>query len=1091
MSLIGIHESSQGSLIISIRAKEYIKNNEESSIDIGLGPDDIVTLQKKLEKKNDKGNKIKGQDQNKNGRSLSNEKPTKPYFDFNIIKKIPTCNKKEEKEEEDDQNINERLLLLNNNNKLYSHSPGGFNLNSQAAFPAYFSELLRRSTRTQKKTFWHALFRPRTNSCNNHLFRSSNGLTNTYNTSYDDSFVSKGCYYSYNIFTHKDVIVTVDNPGGCKTMMVNEKGEFENNLTNDDWRQVCLSSKLRFYRCSQPLLASFMFSKPAMTVCYYVYEVPYMNSDDFEYCMENYAHDPFSSNDDFEMSIAMSLIVNCDLKYALKFIEKYDSKFPRVLLHIIKHVAPSSRFCKMLIPVLSNHMMTFSDDIEVAVIFFDIALINMRIDICMSLLVPLLKGSIWANPQCGVSLAKFSIKNNQFEEALEFLNIACVVNAKKQKKFGFSNLSEVNEFIQRLPRSRSLSSSNKQLQNIPSFFRSTSMTLSVRKNVNTEKSHLHTVNNNHINSSNEYEYEIDNDNYNDDGSNLGLVFENNNDYYYKSLSSSQSSRFSSPHNSRKNSTLEDKNSNNLFEDDYESFSSSKPSSRLNSPRSQRKNSYTEGKNKSNMIVNDENEIFPTSKLNSAHLSRKNSYVEDNFGRFCYNNDFDNESFSSSRPSSRLSSGHSSRKNSSIEDTNINNQKPNFINSNNNGFSSFYFGCAQEMTSPRNSLEYGPSLSSCILLDNILTSIKSQILFTLSEFIDKLGEAEFDEKRNEFINERPIADEEEMLFDDESEIFTSYFCSPENDFIEEEEEFISTQDNEKFNETYNNSDAADTDNYDYANSNINDENNFNYVENTKYTPIIDKEVRFDNNNNNDSDDTTNKTDKDKDDDIPNIQLSQLRDKEGDANTNSICIPKFRHSAIVKENSNNTSNVKIQTNKANSHICFKINNGNNSNQNSRSIKTKIDLLSPNALFDPGIEAPFETISSLPIEIIHSMPASNFFLDCLSEIKKSYAESMLILAQQKDVTTSTQTSILFTALATNDTRLMEAMLNSFTEENRATGTDKLILLRGFTMNVTPNLEAILTVPLEPLTVIEKNALAFMEPFAIGIHRLNNTEL
>ena len=342
MSLIGIHESHQGSEIISIRVKQYIVNNSELPIDIGLGPDDIVTLQKKLEKKSDKGNKNKIQEHDKHRRSSTNEKQSKLFFDISANKRQPFEIKNNE---DNEQTINEKLLLFNDN-KLYSHSPGGFNLNSQASFPAYFSELLRRSTPTQKKPFWHSLFRPRTNSSNSNSLNKS--LTNNaFSTSYDDSFVSKGCYYSYNAFTHKDVIVTVDNPGGCQTMMINNKGEFEDNLTNDDWKQVCLSSKLRFYRCSQPLLSSFMFSKPIITVCYYVYEIPYLNSDEFEYCMENYTHDPFSSNDDFEISIAMALIVNCELKYVLKFIEKYDAKFPRLLLHVIKHIAPSSRFCKI------------------------------------------------------------------------------------------------------------------------------------------------------------------------------------------------------------------------------------------------------------------------------------------------------------------------------------------------------------------------------------------------------------------------------------------------------------------------------------------------------------------------------------------------------------------------------------------------------------------------------------------------------------------------------------------------------------------------------------------------------------------------
>ena len=113
--------------------------------------------------------------------------------------------------------------------------------------------------------------------------------------------------------------------------------------------------------------------------------------------------------------------------------------------------------------------------------------------------------------------------------------------------------------------------SNQQLKS-RTFYRSTSMTLSIKnkKKVND-------------NSSNDYEYDIDNENYYD----LGEV-------HRISLSSSPSSRFNSPQNSRKNSYMEEKNANCNNEDD-ESFSSSRPSSKVCSSHIHRKNSYNDEK----------------------------------------------------------------------------------------------------------------------------------------------------------------------------------------------------------------------------------------------------------------------------------------------------------------------------------------------------------------------------------------------------------------------------------------------------------------------------------------------------------------
>ena len=284
----------------------------------------------------------------------------------------------------------------------YSKSVGGFPINSQASFAAYFSHL----TNTKKKNKW---------------------LKN--------EFITQGRYYSWNSFSMKDVVITVDNPGGCTSKMEGDDN-IETELTSDDWYQVSLSSKLRFYRCSQPLLSCIMFSKSIQTENFYVHEIQYLDENEL-----NYAADHHSPSEDFETALAFALIINCSPSFILSFLDNYGKKFPRILYQILRHISPRFKFSKMLLPSICKYLDFAHEDLHAAIMFVHI-LINHKffsennnfkekneyLSKTVNYLMPLIHNSLWASPNSAALLAYYCIENQLYVEALNFLNLSFFVN---------------------------------------------------------------------------------------------------------------------------------------------------------------------------------------------------------------------------------------------------------------------------------------------------------------------------------------------------------------------------------------------------------------------------------------------------------------------------------------------------------------------------------------------------------------------------------------------------------------------------------------------------------------------------------------
>lgn len=912
MCLIGIHESIQGSEIISIRINEIIIGRSHNTNSFGLGPDDIVVLQKcdskvSLSKQNPVIN-IMEKKKRKIASILSQNKPKilslssqSTFINF-LSSKIDLFN-----EEEDNEKTSNIVQQPISPYKLHVHSPGGLLLSSQASFAAYFSQLLQAVSKKETK---------RSFIVNKLLKLSKNGFVNTDANSH---FISEGYFYSWNIFSEKDLIVTVDNPGGCTAIMINRNGEFEDELTISDWNEVSLSIKLRFFRCSQPILAFLMHSRPILAVCYYIYDVPIMSPEDFDFCMNRFAF----QNDSFDFSIAMALIVNCDMKFVLEFFSKHDRQHPRILFHLINNISPSSKLCSLLFPILESHMLYFNDDIELATIFLEIAIANNHIDICKSLLLPLLKSSLWSSSNVAIVTARFFIKNDMINEALECINIASIIDKRLSSQMQAKKM-EINKYpTNPIPKYENLDDvvSTKCEQNslhsqsstrTPIFTFFDSNKGNVEKNAMELKSIL--------------DLNLQADSNVDE--NLPLI---------KKRSFSDATPVTRIQKSRSNSLIIDS-------------ANHKPLLKRENPLFKK----NESENNLQLLENSPKHS-PLANLLTLHRDKKEEESNDVNWHDHNLNENSSDSF--------------------LEEEEIEEETPKI------DLNEAYEFLSNRMTSPDDCDKYGPSQSSKLLLTKHFSSIKTKIALALTEIISRIGTRNFDQFTDHFLNRREI-------FHGQIQV-------------------------DKYKDKQNPLDAL-----------INSTN-------------ADNEIELD------------------------------------------------HDQIHPTTSSNT----IFKNQANIELKKeKVKIGNNHQQPTEPLQ--IDLSSTN-LFDPGIETTFDDFMSLSEELFDSIPASHFFVESIKQIRSDYEENMMFLSLQKDITTSTQHAILFRSLVMRDTTLMEAILNSFNEKNKATGTDKLILLKGFTLNVTSHLETILTLPLEPLTVLEKNALAFMEPFAIGVHRLNNADI
>ena len=282
----------------------------------------------------------------------------------------------------------------------FFHHLLGFEISSEASFPAYFSEYIYK-TQNSKKSFF------------------SNKLK-----------VYQGMLYLWDSFSLKEVILKVTEHGVHDDIDCKQNVE----IKEEDWRNIKLSSILRFYRGGQPLLFFLISTQFVENDHYYIYGKPAFTKEEIDYCA--LFHIP---TEDFQLSLGFALIMNFSIDFIQDFLLKYDYKLPNVLRWILRNISTKTKFSEKLFNVIKNHITHFPDDIEVAYYYFEILLnLSNQNEECqkeMEKILPIFNNSLFISPFSSLSLSQYYLKQSKFNETLLFLNLVTLITKEINYSF--------------------------------------------------------------------------------------------------------------------------------------------------------------------------------------------------------------------------------------------------------------------------------------------------------------------------------------------------------------------------------------------------------------------------------------------------------------------------------------------------------------------------------------------------------------------------------------------------------------------------------------------------------------------------------
>lgn len=262
------------------------------------------------------------------------------------------------------------------------HSIVGMDLSSEKPFVDYFSKLVQ----SQSSSMLAKLLKNR---------------------------LCKGIICSWNSFLHVDTKISVDCRGEITAFLEDQL------LTQDNWKQLSISTRLRYYRASQPLLYGIIASRFIDSPALHVYsQIPTLSAGDLEYAMVN--HFP---SDDFQSAISFALLLNFGARFIITFLEKYDFTHPRILTHLLSVVPSNSYFISHLVPLIEKHLQRYPDDLDLTIIYFEILIRTGKFELCDSY-ISILKCTMWDNPSSSIALAKYYIEQGDYIDAFYYLNIA-------------------------------------------------------------------------------------------------------------------------------------------------------------------------------------------------------------------------------------------------------------------------------------------------------------------------------------------------------------------------------------------------------------------------------------------------------------------------------------------------------------------------------------------------------------------------------------------------------------------------------------------------------------------------------------------
>lgn len=231
--------------------------------------------------------------------------------------------------------------------------------------------------------------------------------------------IVKGYLYSWNSFTHRDILITSSPTGATEAHAISSSNE-EIEISKEDWYQLQLSNSLRFYFGSQPLLYSFFGTIPHKSQALKIFPVDNLTFNDFNYIIAH--HHP---SEELYMGISSGMLFSLCFDEIFAFLSKYGPSHPRIFTSFCRYIFPKSKLAPPLFELVESHIFAYPDDLETALYLAKYYIETEQYERCISNLCPLssiLKSSIPFHPQAAIICARYCISASLFSDAFCYLN---------------------------------------------------------------------------------------------------------------------------------------------------------------------------------------------------------------------------------------------------------------------------------------------------------------------------------------------------------------------------------------------------------------------------------------------------------------------------------------------------------------------------------------------------------------------------------------------------------------------------------------------------------------------------------------------
>lgn len=216
----------------------------------------------------------------------------------------------------------------------------------------------------------------------------------------------------YNSFSNEEFTIQIDLG---KTLTSNIS-----TLTDQNFQHFEYSSILRYYRSTFPLFVSMAggFAKPLHHLN--VHQPRPLSHDEINYITKRH---PISN--ELQFAIAQMMPLTQEAKSIAKYLTEVKDIIPYTMTYIHQILPKNRELSTVLYFFLENHLDSYCDDLNSAIIVANHYCNKMKIDKCNSL-VPLLRSNIWSNPKCAICMGRICTANKKYEDAFHYFNLASI-----------------------------------------------------------------------------------------------------------------------------------------------------------------------------------------------------------------------------------------------------------------------------------------------------------------------------------------------------------------------------------------------------------------------------------------------------------------------------------------------------------------------------------------------------------------------------------------------------------------------------------------------------------------------------------------